>query len=196
MYSTSLNQAVGSLVEKNSLLLSEEAIVSDAVIAMREKGVSSVLVTSDHSRSSHTKFSETEHTSLSWESAHSIEGIVTERDITRGVCIHDVLSKEFKILHLMTSPLLTINPNSSIEIAANLMLQKKVRHLIVVDGNKTVGIVTATNFIDYLNEQMDPVDPNSNMLKTLKDEIWSAKYDCDSKDYDCDSKDKVDRLLD
>jgi hypothetical protein len=58
MYSTSLNQAVGSLEEKN-LLLSEEAIVSDAVIAMREKGVSSVLVTSDHSRSSHTKFSET-----------------------------------------------------------------------------------------------------------------------------------------
>ena len=97
-------------------------------------------------------------------------GIVTERDITRGVCIHDVLSKEFKILHLMTSPLLTINPNSSIEIAANLMLQKKVRHLIVVDGNKTVGIVTATNFIDYLNEQIEPVDPNSNVLKTLKDE--------------------------
>jgi signal-transduction protein with cAMP-binding, CBS, and nucleotidyltransferase domain len=51
------------------------------------------------------------------------------------------------------------------------MLQKKVRHLIVVDGNKTVGIVTATNFIDYLNEQMDPVDPNSNVLKTLKDEV-------------------------
>jgi CBS domain-containing protein len=98
-------------------------------------------------------------------------GIVTERDITRGVCIHDVLSKEFKILHLMTSPLLTISVNSSIEIAANLMLQKKVRHLIVVDGNKTVGIVTATNFIDYLNEQIDPVDPNSNVLKTLKDEV-------------------------
>lgn len=31
-------------------------------------------------------------------------GIITERDITRGVCIHDVLSKEFKIHHLMTSP--------------------------------------------------------------------------------------------
>ena len=98
-------------------------------------------------------------------------GIVTERDITRGVCIHDVLSKEFKILHLMTSPLLTISINSSIEIAANLMLQKKVRHLIVVDGNKTVGIVTATNFIDYLNEQIEPVDPTSNVLKTLKDEV-------------------------
>jgi signal-transduction protein with cAMP-binding, CBS, and nucleotidyltransferase domain len=51
------------------------------------------------------------------------------------------------------------------------MLQNKVRHLIVKDGNKTVGIVTATNFIDYLNEKLDPIDPNAKVLKTLKDEI-------------------------
>ncbi len=98
-------------------------------------------------------------------------GIVTERDITRGVCIHDVLSKEFKIHHLMTSPLSTIDPNLSAEMAANLMLHDKVRHLIVKEGDKTVGIVTATNFIDYLNERLDPVDPNARVLKTLKDEI-------------------------
>ena len=58
-------------------------------------------------------------------------GIVTERDITRGVCIHDVPSKEYKIHHLMTSPLSTIEPNLSVEMAANLMLQNKVRHLVV-----------------------------------------------------------------
>jgi len=98
-------------------------------------------------------------------------GIVTERDITRGVCIHDVLSKEFKIHHLMTSPLSTIDPNLPAEMAANLMLQDKVRHLIVKEGDKTVGIITATNFIDYLNEQLDPINPNTKVLKTLKDEI-------------------------
>jgi len=98
-------------------------------------------------------------------------GIITERDITRGVCTHDVLSKEFMIQHLMTSPLTTIDSNSSVEMAANLMIQKKVRHLIVKDGNKTVGIVTATNFIDYLNEKLDPIDPNAKVLRTLKDEI-------------------------
>ena len=98
-------------------------------------------------------------------------GIVTERDITRGVCIHDVLSKEFKVHHLMTSPLSTIDPNLSVEMAANLMLQDKVRHLIVKEGDKTVGILTATNFIDYLNEQLDPINPNVKVLKTLKDEV-------------------------
>lgn len=98
-------------------------------------------------------------------------GIVTERDITRGVCIHDVPSKEYKILHLMTSPLSMIEPNLSVEMAANLMIQNKVRHLIVSEGDKTVGIVTATNFIDYLNEQLGPVNPNVKLLKTLKDEV-------------------------
>ena len=98
-------------------------------------------------------------------------GIVTERDITRGVCIHDVPSKEYKIHHLMTSPLSKIEPNESVEMAANLMIQNKVRHLIVKEADKTVGIVTATNFIDYLNEQLDPVNPNVKVLKTLKDEV-------------------------
>lgn len=98
-------------------------------------------------------------------------GIVTERDITRGVCIHDVPSKEYKIHHLMTSPLSTIEPNLSVEMAANLMLQNKVRHLVVKEGDKTVGIVTATNFIDYLNEQLGPVNPNVKVLRTLKDGV-------------------------
>jgi signal-transduction protein with cAMP-binding, CBS, and nucleotidyltransferase domain len=98
-------------------------------------------------------------------------GIITERDIARGVCIHDVLSKEFKVRHLMTSPLSTIDPTLSAEMAANRMLKDKVRHLIVKEDDKTVGIVTATNFIDYLNEQLDPINPGTRVLKTLKDEI-------------------------
>lgn len=104
------------------------------------------------------------------ESGNSI-GIITERDITRGVCTHDVLSKEFLIQHLMSSPLTTIDSNSSVEMAANLMLQSKVRHLIVKDGNKTVGIVTTSNFIDYLNEKLDPMHPEARVLQTIKDEI-------------------------
>jgi len=50
-------------------------------------------------------------------------GIITERDIARGVCIHEVTSKDFKIHHLISSPLATIDPNSSAEAAAYLMLQ-------------------------------------------------------------------------
>ena len=71
----------------------------------------------------------------------------------------------------MTSPLSTIEPNLSVETAANVMIQNKIRHLIVKENGKTVGIVTATNFIDFLNEQLGSVHPSTKVLKTLKDEI-------------------------
>jgi signal-transduction protein with cAMP-binding, CBS, and nucleotidyltransferase domain len=51
------------------------------------------------------------------------------------------------------------------------MMQNKVRHLIVNEGEKMVGIVTASNFIDYLNEQLDPAHPSTKVLRTLKDEV-------------------------
>ena len=98
-------------------------------------------------------------------------GIITERDIARGVCTHDVLSREFKVQHLMTSPLSTIDPDSYMETAANLMLQNKIRHVLVKVGDKPVGIITATNFIDYSTEQADALSPNNRLLKILKDEI-------------------------
>jgi signal-transduction protein with cAMP-binding, CBS, and nucleotidyltransferase domain len=98
-------------------------------------------------------------------------GIITERDITRGVCIHDVASKDFKIHHLMSSPLATIDPNSSAETAANRMLQNKVRHLVVKDGDRPVGIITASSFIDYLDEQLTRDNQNARVLRTLKDEV-------------------------
>ena len=42
-------------------------------------------------------------------------GIVTERDLVREVCIQDASSSEFIIQHIMSSPIVTIGPNSSIE---------------------------------------------------------------------------------
>jgi len=55
----------------------------------------------------------------------------------------------------MASPIITIDANSSVEAAADLMLQNKVRHLLVVeneDVNKVLGIITSTDFTTYLKE--------------------------------------------
>lgn len=98
-------------------------------------------------------------------------GIITERDIVRGVCIHDTISNDFKIHHLMSSPIVTIDPDSPVEAAANIMLQNKVRHLVVKDGDRPVGMITASNFIDYLDERLDWDNLNTKVLRTLKDEV-------------------------
>jgi CBS domain-containing protein len=83
MYSTSLNQQVGSLVEKDTLSLPKDMVVSEAVNAMKEKGVSSVLVTSSYSSTYQARPSEAEPTSTAKPTSLPAltEGFVTERDI-------------------------------------------------------------------------------------------------------------------
>ena len=82
-------------------------------------------------------------------------GIITERDLVRRVVANDANSKTVLIKDIMASPIVTIDANSSVEAAADLMLQNKVRHLLVVedeDVNKPLGIITSTDFASYLME--------------------------------------------
>jgi CBS domain-containing protein len=69
-------------------------------------------------------------------------GIITERDIIR---ILGQMGIEFRtpLTKLMSKPIVSIRPNSSIREAIQLMNSNRIRRLIVVDGNnRMVGIVT------------------------------------------------------
>ncbi len=82
-------------------------------------------------------------------------GIITERDLVARVVANDANSKVVVIRDIMSSPIATIDANSSIEAAADLMLQNQVRHLLVVDNedvNKPLGIITSTDFTPYLKD--------------------------------------------
>ncbi|MGB6674486.1 MAG: CBS domain-containing protein [Candidatus Nitrosopolaris sp.] len=85
-------------------------------------------------------------------------GIITERDLVRRVVANDANSKTVLIKDIMASPIVTIDANSSVEAAADLMLQNKVHHLLVVedeDVSKPLGIITSTDFASYLMEGDD-----------------------------------------
>ena len=82
-------------------------------------------------------------------------GIITERDLVRRVVANDANSKTVVIKEIMSSPIATIDANSSVETAADLMMQNQVRHLLVVDNedvNKPLGIITSTDFTTYLKQ--------------------------------------------
>jgi signal-transduction protein with cAMP-binding, CBS, and nucleotidyltransferase domain len=93
-------------------------------------------------------------------------GIVTERDLVTQVCCREASSNEYIIRHIMSSPVATIDPDSTVETAASLMQQNKVKHLVVVDENKTVGIITSSNLIKYLDGQLELDDVNAKILAT------------------------------
>ena len=82
------------------------------------------------------------------------QGLVTERDLVRKVCINDVSTSIVTNKEVMSSPLIAINSSSASSVAADMMLQKNVRHLLVVgddksDINKPIGIVTPLDFTKY-----------------------------------------------
>jgi CBS domain-containing protein len=99
-------------------------------------------------------------------------GIITERDLVRQVCVNEASSSTVIIHHIMSSPLVNIDANSSVEAAADVMIQNKVRHLLVVmeNGNRTLGIITPTNFTTYLKKNLNMDDINARILQSLAEE--------------------------
>ena len=70
-------------------------------------------------------------------------GIVTERDIVRLMGSSDMSLDNVPVGELMSVPLITINPNNSIKDAIEIMQQKEIRRLPIVDNKgKMVGIIT------------------------------------------------------
>jgi|SRR6476620_3454639 len=94
------------------------------------------------------------------------QGLVTERDLARKVCINDIRTSIVTNKEIMSSPLITISSNLSPSTAADMMLQNNVRHLLVVDDkdnvNKPIGMITPRDFTRYqeyaANEDKDAIE--------------------------------------
>ena len=50
------------------------------------------------------------------------------------------------------------------------MIQKKVRHLLIVDENRLSGIITPSDFTTYLRENLNMDDVNARILQSLKED--------------------------
>nr|WP_246271086.1 CBS domain-containing protein [Nitrosopumilus cobalaminigenes] len=76
-------------------------------------------------------------------------GIVTDRDFSVKVVAHAYQITE-PVKQIMSSPLFSINSDEPIRIAADLMHDRGIRKLPVIDNGKVVGIVTATDIVNLL----------------------------------------------
>ena len=76
-------------------------------------------------------------------------GIVTDRDFAVKVAAH-AYEISSPIKRIMSSPLLSINSDESIRNAADLMHERGVRKLPVLNDDKVVGMITATDIVNLL----------------------------------------------
>ena len=76
-----------------------------------------------------------------------IVGIITELDIIWKVVADDLNPNTTLVRDVMSRDVVTIKPDQTLEDAAELMVEKKIKKLPVVEDHRLVGILTATDLI-------------------------------------------------
>ena len=83
-------------------------------------------------------------------------GIITEKDIVERVVLAKKDLNEVVAQEIMTAPLLTIDSNRTIEKALGIMHKNNLRRLVVVKGEKMVGLVTERRLLLSRVSMSDP----------------------------------------
>lgn len=82
-------------------------------------------------------------------------GIITERDLVHRVLAKDLVPSNIKAKLIMTSPLVTISPNSTVTDAAKQMNSLNIRRLGVVYKGSLRGIVTSKDVLGVMPELIE-----------------------------------------
>jgi CBS domain-containing protein len=96
------------------------------------------------------------------DAAGGLLGIISERDIVRGMANQGQGTTQLPAERLMTRDLVTITPNTSVAEAMELMTRRRVRHLPVLEDGKLVGLVSIG---DLVKARIDEAEHEAAELK-------------------------------
>jgi len=86
-------------------------------------------------------------------------GLFSERDYSRKVALRGLRSRETTVRTIMSSPVLTISPDASVQQALSMMTDKFIRHLPVVDGSGVIGMVSIGDLVKaVIQDQQSLID--------------------------------------
>ncbi|MEM5868352.1 MAG: CBS domain-containing protein [Candidatus Aenigmatarchaeota archaeon] len=111
-------------MRKNVFVFSKNATIKDVIDIMIENNIGSVIILENE----------------------KVVGIVTERDLVTKVLTKG-LDLNLPVKEIMSSPVITISPNESVEKAAEIMTENKIKKLPVVENDKLLGIITLTDIV-------------------------------------------------
>ena len=76
-------------------------------------------------------------------------GIVTDRDFAIKITAHSY-PIDTPVRRIMSSPLISIDPNSDLWVASDLMSTRNVKKLPVIDDDKVVGMLTSSDLVKHI----------------------------------------------
>ncbi len=119
-----MDTLVKDMMKKQIISIDISLTVKEAAKMMEDAGVSCLVVTSKNMP----------------------VGILTERDFVTKIASLDK-SSSTPVQNVMSLPLVTVSPSDTARKLAELMKEKKIHKVPVIEGNRLVGIVTATDLI-------------------------------------------------
>jgi CBS domain-containing protein len=108
-------------VKGNTIIaVSPDQTVLDALKVMAAKNIGAVLVMKEN----------------------ELLGIFSERDYARKIVLKGKTSADSLVSEVMVSPLHTINPENNLNECMQLMTDKTIRHLPIIDNGKLIGLIS------------------------------------------------------
>jgi CBS domain-containing protein len=115
--------------------ISPDAMVYEALQMMADKNVGALMVVSNN----------------------EVEGMISERDYARKVALKGKFSKDIPVRDIMTTHIVKVNPFQDIESCMELMSDKHVRHLPVVENDRIVGIISIGDIVKAIIEHKEEI---------------------------------------
>lgn len=94
-----------------------------------------------------------------------LEGIVSERDYARNVILRGRSSSDTRVREIMATDLITVDPSMTAQQCMQIMTERRVRHLPVLEGARVVGILSIGDLVKaVLEEQAQTIEQLENYI--------------------------------
>jgi CBS domain-containing protein len=85
----------------------------------------------------------------------ALVGVISERDVVRAVDVNLDYLRTARVDRVMRHPAPTCTPDESLQEVMSRLTRERVRHLVVVEADRPIGVVSVGDLVKHRLEQLE-----------------------------------------